>query len=86
MNRVRAVKSLHVQYFAAIREATGLREETLESSAATAEDLYVEVAALHGLPFDRSLLRVARNDRMVPWSAPLRDGDTVVFLTPFAGG
>ena len=81
-----APKSLRMQYFAAFRDAAGLSEETLESAAGTAADLYDEVAARHGFSFDRSILRVVLNDTIAPWSSELKDGDTVVFLAPFAGG
>ena len=79
-------KSLCVEYYAAFREAAGRSLETVQSSAATAADLYAEIAARHGFRFDRSFLSVALNDSVVPWTAEVRDGDTVAFLTPFAGG
>lgn len=79
-------KSLHIQYYAAFRELTGLSEETVRSAALTAADLYRELSRKHGIPYDLSILRVALNDTVVPWSADLNDGDTVVFLAPFAGG
>ena len=79
-------KAVHILYFAAFREATGAGEETVRSSATTAADLYHEVSRRHGIPYDLSILRVALNDVVVPWSSPVKDGDTVVFLAPFAGG
>ena len=79
-------KSLRIQYFASFREARGLNEETIQSSAATAADLYDEMASRHGFKTERSVMRVALNDRIVPWTTPVCDGDTVVFLTPFGGG
>ena len=79
-------KAFHIQYYAAFREATGLAEETVRSAAATAADLYREVSLKHGIPYDLSILRVALNEQVVPWSSALNDGDTVVFLAPFAGG
>ncbi len=79
-------KSLTIHYYAALREAAGCSEEALETEAATAAELYDQVAARHGFSFDRSILRVVLNDTIVPWSSELRDGDSVVFLAPFAGG
>ncbi len=79
-------KSLRMLYHAAFREAAGLGEETLHSNAATAADLYDEVAERHGFNFERSLLRVAINDSLASWTAELKDGDTVAFLSLFAGG
>lgn len=81
-----ARKSVKMCYYAVFREAAGRSEEALESAALTAADLYDEVAAMHGFPFDRAILRVVVNDTIVPWSSEVKDGDTVVFLAPFAGG
>ncbi len=81
-----AGKTLRMQYFAAFREAAGLGEEKVQSTAVTAAELYDEVALRHGFSFDRSILRVVLNDMIAPWTQELRDGDTVVFLAPFAGG
>jgi len=75
-----------MRYYAAFREAAGLSEEALESAAVTAAELYNEVAVRHGFSFDRSILRVVLNDAIAPWSAEVKDGDTVVFLAPYAGG
>lgn len=79
-------KTLRILYYAAFREATGTGEEQVRSSAMTAADLYGEVSRRHGIPYDISILRVALNDEVVPWSSPVGEGDTVVFLAPFAGG
>jgi molybdopterin converting factor small subunit len=79
-------KALHIQYYAVFREATGLSEETVRSAAPTAADLYREISLKHGIRYDLAVLRVALNDHVVPWDSPVRDGDTVVFLAPFAGG
>jgi molybdopterin converting factor small subunit len=80
------IKQVKMHYYAAFHEAAGLREETWQSGAATAAELYDEVAAHRGFRFDRSSLRVALNDCVVPWESEIRDGDTVVFLAPYAGG
>jgi len=80
------LKTLTICYYAAFKDATGLREERWQSSAASAAELYDELAARHRFRFDRSVLKAAVNDRVVPWETALRDGDTVVFLAPFAGG
>ena len=81
-----AQKTLRMQYFAAFREAAGRGAEELRSAASTAAQLYEEVALRYGFSFDRSILRAVVNDVIVPWTAEVRDGDTVVFLSPFAGG
>ncbi|HEY9594056.1 MAG TPA: MoaD/ThiS family protein [Spirochaetia bacterium] len=78
--------TLRVAYYAVLRERAGTGEETVRSRAATPLELYAEVSRLHDLGIEPSSLRVAVNERIVGWDAPLADGDTVVFLPPFAGG
>jgi len=80
------VKSVHIHYYGPFREAAGLSEETVQSAAVTAADLSDEISRQRGVRFDLSVLRVALNDQVVPWTTEVADGDTVVFLPPFAGG
>ena len=77
---------VQIQYFAVLREQAGRAEERRETAASTPEALYEEVRQAHGLALPRSMLRVAINDEFSVWSAPLRDGDRVVFIPPVAGG
>ena len=78
--------TIHVQYFAILREQRGLSRETLSTTAATAVELYQELQARHGFSLPSDRLRVAINDEFTPWSAPLREGMSVVFIPPVAGG
>jgi molybdopterin converting factor small subunit len=80
------VKTVRVQYFAALREQAGCREETVATTAATLTGLYQELERRHGFTFPAGHLGVAINDGFSGWSAPLEDGATVAFLPPFAGG
>ena len=80
MNRI------EVQYFAVLRERAGTSRETVETSAATAADLYDELAGRHEFGLPRGMLRVAVNDEFADWSQPLLAGDRVVFIPPVAGG
>ncbi|MGO9310121.1 MAG: MoaD/ThiS family protein [Spirochaetia bacterium] len=79
-------KCLHIRYYAALREAAGRAEETVRTAAATAEDLYRERARQYLIAYDVSRLTVALNDQVVPWNTRVGDGDTVIFLPPYAGG
>ncbi len=80
------MKTVRVQYFAALREQAGCREETIATTAATLAMLYQELKRRHGFTFPAERLGVAINDDFSGWSAPLADGTTVAFLPPFAGG
>lgn len=80
------MRTIHVQYFAILREQRGLNEESLTTAAATPAALFEELRERHrfSLPFER--IRVAINDEFVASDHSLRDGDRVVFIPPVAGG
>ncbi len=77
---------LKIQYYALMREQAGRSEETVETSAATAADLYGELQARHGFTLSREQLKVAVNSEFSTWSRKLVSGDAVVFIPPVAGG
>jgi len=79
-------RDLRVQYFAILREQSGLREEQLHTRARNPGELYEELRARHGFTLDRASLRVAVNEEFGSWEQPLLSGDSVVFIPPVAGG
>lgn len=81
-----ARRALRVQYFALLREQAKCSEESLQTDAATARDLYAELTARHGFTLPADMLKVAVNAEFADWSRPLAAGDTVVFIPPVAGG
>ncbi len=81
-----ADKHISVQYYALLREQAGRSGESLRTAAATARELYRELKQRHPFTLPPELLRVAVNAEFAEWSAPLADGDTVVFIPPVAGG
>ena len=80
------MKTLHVRYFAILREQRGVSEEKLQTTAPDAATLYAELAAAHNFTLPVNRLRAAINGDFAPWPAPLNDGDEVVFIPPVAGG
>lgn len=80
------MNDIEIQYFAVLRERAGTGRETVQTAAATAADLYDELAARHDFGLPRAMLRVAVNDEFADWSRPLAAGDRVVFIPPVAGG
>jgi sulfur-carrier protein len=78
--------TIHVQYFAILREQRGAAEEKIATAATTPAALYDELRARHGFSLPADRVRAAVNDEFVPAHAPLRDGDRVVFIPPVAGG
>jgi molybdopterin converting factor small subunit len=79
-------RTVHVQYFAVLREQAGRGSEAIQTVAADPEGLYEELRLLRGLSVPRSMLRVAVNEEFSDWQRPLEDGDRVVFIPPVAGG
>ena len=80
------MKTLTVRYFAMFREQAGVGEETLQLDVATARDVFEATRARHGSQEPGGHCKVAINDRMAEWDAPVEDGDTVLLFPPVAGG
>jgi len=78
-------KTIHIEYFAILREHAGVDRESVQTKASTAEGLFSELAARYAFP-QLSTLKVAINDEFSEWTTPLQDGDSVVFIPPVAGG
>jgi sulfur-carrier protein len=79
-------KKITVQYFALFREHAGISGETLDSDAETAAALFEQLQHRHGSTEPSGHCKVAINDRMADWDAPLREGDVVLLFPPVAGG
>jgi len=79
-------KTIDVRYFAMFREHAGVERETVHSDAATASELFAELRHRHGSSEPLGHCKVAINDEMADWDAPLADGDSVLLFPPVAGG
>ena len=79
-------KHITVQYYALLREQAGRRDEALVTRARTAAELYAELAQRYPFSLAPAALRVAINTEFREWTAPLANGDAVVFIPPVAGG
>lgn len=79
-------KRVSIEYFAVLREHRRLEREDVTTTAVTAAELYEVVRAEHGLPLERTALRVAVNDDFSAWDRRLSDGDRIAFIPPVAGG
>ena len=80
------MKTVHLQYFAILREQRGLAEETLSTAAPTAGALYEELRERHGFTLSGARVRAALNGEFAAAAASLSEGDRVVFIPPVAGG
>ena len=81
---------LTVLYFAWVRERIGLPREVVETEAATVADLVAELRAReerYALAFsDLSSLRVAVDQDLTDFDAPLAGVQEVAFFPPMTGG
>ena len=79
-------RQIRVQYYALLREQAGRSEETLNTGARDARELYDELRQRYPFTLPAEMLRVAINAEFGEWSQPLEAGDAVVFIPPVAGG
>ena len=81
---------MDVLYFAWVRERIGIPRETVETEAATVQDLVDELVARedrYAAAFaDISALRVAVDQELAEFDAPLDGAREVAFFPPMTGG
>ncbi|GAA6200105.1 molybdopterin converting factor subunit 1 [Aquicoccus sp. SU-CL01552] len=81
---------MDVLYFAWVRERIGLPRETVETGAATVSDLVNELSARedrYAAAFaDLAALRVALDQELSDFDAPLAGVREVAFFPPMTGG
>lgn len=82
--------TLDLLYFAWVRERIGLPREQIDTTAATVADLVAELSARddrYALAFaDLRALRVALDQRLTGFDAPLSGVREVAFFPPMTGG
>jgi molybdopterin converting factor subunit 1 len=78
--------NIHIQYYAILREQRGCDSETLQTNAQTPAQLYAELQDRFAFTLPIQNLRVAINGEFQNGTASLKDGDSVVFIPPVAGG
>ncbi|SEN20024.1 molybdopterin synthase subunit MoaD [Palleronia salina] len=82
--------TLDVLYFAWLRERIGLPRERVETDAATVADLVAELTARedrYAVAFqDLKALRVAVDQELTDFDAPLGTAREVAFFPPMTGG
>ena len=81
---------IDVLYFAWVRERIGLPKEKVETSATTVSELVAELSAReerYAMAFsDLSALRVAVDQELSDFDAPLAGAREVAFFPPMTGG
>ncbi|MBC6408019.1 MAG: molybdopterin converting factor subunit 1 [Rhodobacteraceae bacterium] len=81
---------MDVLYFAWVRERIGLPKETVETDAETVADLVAEFIARedrYAMAFsDLSALRVAIDQELTDFDAPIVGAREIAFFPPMTGG
>lgn len=79
-------KKIKILYYAILRDQSCRKEETLETSANNAHDLYDELKNRYQFSLSTEVVHVAINNVFSDWKTDLQSGDEVVFIPPVAGG
>ncbi len=84
---IEKTKTINVLYFASLADEANCHEEkvTVQQSISLTE-LYAQLNQKYNFSREQSELKVAINDYFAKWSDSIDDGDSVVFITPVAGG
>lgn len=78
---------ISIRYFAMLREQAARESEHREiADQLQAGQLYSLLRTQYGFQLSQDIVKVAINDEFCDWWQILRDGDTVVFIPPVAGG
>ena len=77
---------LKVKYFAALRDATEISEESIETNSKTANELFNELHSKYNFNVDKEQIKVAINENYTSFDTTLNNNDIVVFIPPVAGG
>ena len=79
--------NINVLYFASLADEANCHEEKITVPQSTSlTELYEHLRQKYRFSRLQSELRVAVNDYFAKWTDEIYDGDSVVFITPVAGG
>lgn len=79
-------KTVHIRYFASLRECAGKSMETRETGAATYADLYDELHAEYKFPLEADRVRVAVGEAYAEMENEIQNGVELAYIPPVAGG
>jgi len=77
---------IKILYFAQLADLAGKNEETRQVEDGRPSALYDELRAAYKFPHNFKQLQVAINHELSAHETRLKDGDTIAFLPPMAGG
>ena len=86
-SEIDATMNINILYFASLADEANCHEETVTVPQSTSlTELYEQLSQKHRFSRPQSELRVAVNDYFTKWTDEIYEGDSVVFITPVAGG
>lgn len=80
------MKKIKIKYYAILREQRGLSQEKITTDCPTPRELYADLKLKHNFSLPENMMKVSINNAFTDWSAPLADGDSLIFIPPVAGG
>lgn len=80
------MKTIHVKYYAILREQRGLSQEEIATDCPTPRELYADLKLKHNFSLPEKMMKVSVNNAFADWATPLADGDSLIFIPPVAGG
>ncbi len=84
---INTTMNITVLYFASLADEANCHEEKVNVPQSTSlTELYDQLRQKHRFSRPQSELRVAVNDYFAKWTDEISHGDSVVFITPVAGG
>lgn len=84
---IESMMDINVIYFASLADEANRQQETVKVQQNTSlTGLYEQLNQKYHFSRPQADLRVAVNDYFAKWTDRINDGDSVVFITPVAGG
>jgi len=84
---IESTMNINVMYFASLADEANCQQETVSvQQDISLTELYEQLSQKHRFSRPQAELRVAVNDYFAKWTDQINDGDSVVFITPVAGG
>ncbi len=84
---IESMMDINVIYFASLADEANRQQETVKVQQNTSlTELYEQLNQKYHFSRPQADLRVAVNDYFAKWTDQINDGDSVVFITPVAGG
>ena len=75
-----------LKYFASISDALGVRQEIIETTCTTVEELFKEIKTKYKFNLKLQQVKFAINNKFCAPASHLKEGDIVYIMPPVSGG